>query len=154
MNEIQIMRSLDHPNVLKLHEVHETANTLYLVLDLLEGGELLERLTLRRSYSEYDCIMVLKRIFETLAYMHSKGIMHRDIKLENIILTSKQDDYDLKLVDFGLSCYVKTKVAIHKRCGTPGFCAPEVLNYKDEHCLYSEKCDVFSVGCIFYQLYR
>ena len=146
------MRTLDHPNILKLHEVHESANTLYLVLDLLEGGELLERLMLRRSYSEYDCMMVLKRVLEGLAYMHSKGLIHRDLKLENIILASKEDNYDLKIVDFGLSCLIGPVDVIHKRCGTPGFCAPEILNYKDGEPFYNEKCDMYSLGCIFYQL--
>ena len=81
-------------------------------------------------------------------YLDSKGIMHRDLKPDNLILISKDDgcDYDFKIVDFGLAAYVNEKKHIFKKCGTPGYIAPEVFTTKKGR--YNNKCDVFSAGCI------
>lgn len=83
--------------------------------------------------------------------MHSKGIMHRDIKPENLILRSKNNDSDIVIADFGLS-YEMGKKPIHIRCGTPGYCGPEILNTSGKVIEYDLKCDVFSVGCVFYYM--
>lgn len=146
------MRHLNHDNVLTLHEVYESPNSIYLVLDLLEGGELFDRLTYKGDYSEYDCMMVMQKIFRALSYMHEKNIMHRDLKPENIILAEKDDDYNIQIADFGLASRVDSSDFLHKRCGTPGYCAPEILTLKETGEMYDQKCDIFSIGCIFYQL--
>lgn len=117
----------------------------------MEGGELFRRLKERRHYSERDCSLVLRRIIEPLVYLHEKGIMHRDIKPENLILRSKNSEYDIVIADFGLA-QKEGEQFIHLRCGTPGYCAPEVLNWRSGLPDYSTKCDVFSVGCVFYHL--
>lgn len=146
------MRHLNHKHILKLYAVYESASSLYLVLDLLEGGELFTRLHSKGNHTEYDCMMVFQRIFQAISYMHKKGYMHRDLKPDNILLAKKDDNYDIRIADFGLASLVQTSDYIHRRCGTPGYCAPEVLNYKDNDPMYNEKCDVYSIGCIFYQL--
>ena len=137
---------------MKLYEVHESMLSVFLIMELLEGGELLETLQERRYFSENDCAMMLKKIMEPLAYMHSRGIMHRDIKPENLILrTVAHKDFDIVIADFGLAQQKNQKV-IHYRCGTPGYCAPEILNSHGDKIEYDLKCDVFSVGCLFYYM--
>lgn len=142
---------MDHPGIVKLHEVHETRVSITLVMELLEGGELFERLDSKKVYSENDCALMLRKILEPLLYMHENDIMHRDIKPENLILRSKSNDFDIVIADFGLAQEGKKKF-IHIRCGTPGYCAPEVLSSKAHKPEYDLKVDVFSVGCVFYQM--
>lgn len=144
------MRALDHPGIVKLYEVHETVLSIFLIMELLEGGELFNRLKEKRNYSERDCALMLKRIIEPLIYLHEKGIMHRDIKPENLIMRTKNFESDIVIADFGLAQYINVDF-IHLRCGTPGYCAPEVLNCKELKG-YDTKCDVFSVGCVFYHM--
>ena len=148
---MRILRKLDHPGVMKLYELHETRVTICLITELLEGGELFEKLDATKIYSESDCALMMRKILEPLVFMHEKEIMHRDIKPENLILRSKNNEYDIVIADFGLAQEVKKKF-LHIRCGTPGYCAPEVLNSKPHKPEYDAKVDVFSVGCVFYQM--
>ena len=120
-------------------------------MELLTGGELSEVLDEKRYYSEEDCISILEQIMKSLAYMHSKGMMHRDIKPENLIVRSGGSISDIAIADFSLAQELDQKV-VHFRCGTPGFCAPEILAIKENKILYDAKCDVFSLGCIFYYM--
>lgn len=76
--------------------------------------------------------------------------MHRDLKPENLLLKSKQADFDIVLADFGLATFISDPNILFRRCGTPGFVAPEVLSYKEGDPIYNEKCDIFSAGVIFY----
>jgi serine/threonine protein kinase len=152
LNEIRLLRAIDHPGIMRLYEVHETTIAIYLVVELLSGGELFDRMKERRTFTENDCAIMLKRIIEPLLYMHEKGIIHRDIKPENLILRTKTSDYDIVLADFGLATELKPKELIHARCGTPGYCAPEILNSKSGKLDYDSKVDVFSLGCIFYHM--
>jgi serine/threonine protein kinase len=160
INEINIMKDLNHENLMHLYEVHESQNSVYLVLELLEGGELLDQITKnkgRMKIAEYKHI--IKSILQGLKYLDSVDIMHRDLKPENIILQLKQGGPEtptilqntLKLVDFGLGTHCNIPEYLFKRCGTPGFVAPEVVNASsEENIKYSTKCDVFSAGVIFY----
>jgi len=131
LNEIELMGKLNHKNVLKLYEVYESENSIYLVVDILNGGELLNNLRLN--------------------HIHEKGIMHRDLKPENIMLRDENNISDIVIVDFGLSSFIKMDPnnVLFKKCGTPGFIAPEIFQCE---MFYSEKCDVFSAGVIFYIL--
>lgn len=151
INEVRILRKLDHAGIMKLYEVHETRVSITLIMELLEGGELFERLDVKKVYSENDCALMLRKILEPLLYMHEKDIMHRDIKPENLILRSKSNDFDIVIADFGLAQELKKKF-LHIRCGTPGYCAPEILTSKAHKPEYDMKVDVFSVGCVFYQM--
>lgn len=157
-NEINIMKQLDHENLMKLFEIHESQNSIYLILELLEGGELLDYISKKKGKirtSEYRHIM--RSILRALRYMGSKNIMHRDLKPENMILKGKPEsieDNQLKIVDFGLATEANVSEYLFKRCGTPGFVAPEVVNApSDGNISYTPKCDVFSAGIIFYLMY-
>lgn len=155
INEIEIMQKLKHPYVMNLEEVHESKNSVYLVLELLEGGELLNYISTKESLTYRDYWKVMKCIMEALAYMAEKRIMHRDLKPDNMILKEKNklESCTLKLVDFGLATSCDVSEYLFKRCGTPGFVAPEVINApSNENIHYSPQCDVFSAGVIFYIL--
>jgi serine/threonine protein kinase len=131
-----------------LFEVYESDNYIYLVVELLHGGELFERIVKKGQYGERDACVLMKKLLSSLNYMHQKGIMHRDIKPENLILKDPDNDGDVKIADFGLATYVNATEYLFKRCGTPGYVAPEIL--ADEK--YDQKVDVFSAGVILYIL--
>lgn len=143
-----MMRLLDHPNIIRLFEVYETDNHINLVLELLRGGELFDRICDHGSYNEKDAAIFMKNLLSALNAMHTKGIMHRDLKPENLILSSQSDDTNVKIADFGLATYVNLETQLFKRCGTPGYVAPEVLADK----IYDGKVDIFSAGVILYIL--
>lgn len=146
--EINLMRTLNHPNILKVFEVYETGNHINLVLEILKGGELFERIVSHGAYSEKSAAVLMKQFLSALQYLHEKGIMHRDLKPENLILTSKDDSTTIKLADFGLATYTHLESQLFTRCGTPGYVAPEIL----DDLPYNEKVDIFSAGIILYIL--
>ncbi|CAD8211501.1 unnamed protein product [Paramecium octaurelia] len=152
MNEIKLMRQLDHPNIIKLHEVHETTNSLYVCLELLEGGQLYEQLKKKVIFSNKEILTIIKGLLEGLKHIHSKDIMHRDIKLENILFKKPNQIESVCLADFGLATYVHEEVYLYCRCGTPGFVAPEVINIKDLTTKYDKVCDIYSLGLVFHLL--
>lgn len=92
----------------------------------------------------------MKSLLNGLLYIHSKGIMHRDLTLENVMLSKINSYNQLRIIDFGLAAMTNEENALFKICGTPGFIAPEILRRKSK--TYSEKCDIFSAGVIFYYL--
>lgn len=154
LNEITIMKRMDHKHVIKLFEVHETEHSIYLVLEALRGGELLHKIKDKTFTKKEDIRKIMTHLLEALDHIHSKNVMHRDLKLENLLLRSN-DDIEVVIVDFGLSTRydIPVKDVLFKRCGTPGFVGPEVLHYKDgSEEFYNEKCDIFSAGVIFYVL--
>jgi serine/threonine protein kinase len=154
-NEIQILRRLRHTHIMNLEEIQESQNSIYMVLELLEGGELLQFVYYQQSYTLKDILMIMKDILETLQFMHEKNIMHRDIKPENILLKNKKplNQNCLKIVDFGLSTKTNVEEFLFKRCGTPGYVAPEIINCSDNSVpKYGPLCDIFSAGVIFYIL--
>jgi calcium-dependent protein kinase len=104
-SEIEIMRSIDHPNILKLFETFEDEQNVYLVLEYCEGGELFERLMKKKTCTERETARMMRDIFSAVFYLHENGIVHRDIKPENFLFTSPADDSPLKMIDFGLASY-------------------------------------------------
>ena len=143
---------LNHENIVKLYEVYENESHIYLIQELLEGGELFQRIPSMNNYEDADIKTLMKNLVSALAHMHEKGVMHRDIKPDNILLESIKNDYDVRIADFGLATLINENEILYKRCGTPGFIAPEIISYKDGGKMYNEKCDIFSAGVIFYIL--
>ena len=88
---------------------------------------------------------------KALAHIHSKKCIHRDLKPENLLLKNKESHYEIVIADFGLAAFLNEEI-LFKRCGTPGFVAPEILMYKEEEPFYDDRCDIFSAGVIFYIL--
>ncbi|CAD8091584.1 unnamed protein product [Paramecium sonneborni] len=151
LNEIKIMRRLNHPNIVKLYEVHETTNSVYFVLDMIQGGELLSRVREIGFLPAQTMQKLAFNLISALSHMHDNRIIHRDLKPENLLFRSTENNYEIILADFGLATSLEEE-PLFKRCGTPGFVAPEVLDYIDGQEFYSDKCDVFSAGIIFYLL--
>jgi len=151
VNEIKTLRKLDHPGIMKLEKLYETMLGIFLIMELLEGGELFEHLKKKKTFTERDCAIMLMRVLDALSYMHQKNIVHRDIKPENLILRDRVDEYGIVIADFGLAQFL-SEPAVYVKCGSPGYCAPEILNCSDSTITYDSKCDVFSVGCVFYHL--
>lgn len=155
-NEICILKQMNHRNLLKLYEVHETKNSMYLVFDIYEGGELSKLLEDKPGVKEDDCRNIVIGLLRGLDHMASKDMVHRDLKPNNIMLrknTNIQPD-DVVIVDFGLSSSIHEKNMIYKRCGTPGYIAPEIIGAKnvEQSFTVTTKCDVFGVGSILFYM--
>jgi serine/threonine protein kinase len=145
VNEIDCMRRTNHPNILKLERVYDEEDTVYLVLEYADGGDLFTKIIAAERFNEHYCAIIARRLLSALAYMNEQKIIHRDIKLENIMMTSLDEEADIKIVDFGFACEM-TPENLEVSCGSPGYVAPEILNKQP----YDGKADVFSVGVILY----
>ena len=100
--EIDIMKKLSHPNVLQLREVFETDTKICLVTELVNGGELFEKIVEVGSYTEPDAANIVRQVVEGVAYLHANGVAHRDLKPENLLVGGENED-EIKIADFGLS---------------------------------------------------
>jgi len=144
--EIDIMRKLNHKNIIALFEVYDEPEHIYLVMELVLGGELFDQIVSRGTYTERDAAGVVQQILEAVEYMHSNGIAHRDLKPENL-LCSGPDNAVIKVTDFGLSKDFGT-ATLQTSCGTPDYVAPEVLKGQP----YDNSVDIWSIGVITYIL--
>mmetsp|Transcript_75014 Transcript_75014/g.160675 ORF Transcript_75014/g.160675 Transcript_75014/m.160675 type:complete len:562 (-) Transcript_75014:105-1790(-) len=145
--EIEIMRLLDHPNIVRFIESFEDRRSIYLVLELCEGGELFDRIVTAGYFHERLAAGCFRQMLLAVNYLHQNRIMHRDLKPENWLLGSKEEvgKAPLKLIDFGISRRFQPGVPARTKAGTPNYVAPEVLFGR-----YDEKADVWSLGVIGY----
>uniref|UniRef100_A0A4W5QCV8 Calcium/calmodulin-dependent protein kinase type IV n=1 Tax=Hucho hucho TaxID=62062 RepID=A0A4W5QCV8_9TELE len=146
--EIGVLLRLSHPNIIKLKEIFETPSEISLVLELVTGGELFERVVEKGFYTERDAADAVIQVLEAVAYLHENGVVHRDLKPENLLYATAAPDAPLKIADFGLSKVIDDQVTMKTVCGTPGYCAPEILRGS----AYGPEVDVWSVGVITYIL--
>jgi calcium-dependent protein kinase len=144
--EIEILRQLSHPHILKSYEWFEDEENFHLITELIEGGTLLKRIEKMKKFSEIDAAVILQQLLATIHYLHMKGIFHRDIKLENIML-EKTEDISIKLIDFGLADYFDENTKFDMLVGSPFYIAPEVIRQN-----YNNKCDIWSIGVLMYVL--
>lgn len=145
--EIEILKSVDHPNIVKLVDIFEDERHVCLVMELLLGGELFDQIIEKDKFSEYDAREATKAIIDAISYCHSLGIIHRDIKPENLLLHSKDQGIgSLKIADFGLARSLDQNQLASTTCGTPGYVAPEVLQQQP----YGMECDYWSIGVVTY----
>jgi death-associated protein kinase len=145
--EVDILHEIDHDNIIKLYEVYENKQEVILVLELVSGGELFDYLATKDCVSEDEAVEFLKQILEGVSYLHSKQLIHLDLKPENIMMKT-HDNHHVKLIDFGLSRKLKDGDVVKEMLGTPEFVAPEVINY-DPLCTAT---DMWSIGVITYIL--
>nr|AYV89281.1 death-associated kinase 1 isoform X2 [Tetranychus evansi] len=145
--EVNILKKLNHDNIVKLYNVYDNGNEVILILELVKGGELFDYLAGKEGLAEAQAIAFIKQILLGLDHMHSKNIVHLDLKPENIMLLDKETQR-LKLIDFGLSRVVNTGSDIREILGTPEFVAPEIINYEP----ITLATDLWSVGVITYNL--
>ena len=125
-NEINILKVLDHPGIVKLIDVFDLQKTLILILEFIPGGELYNKIR-SVELSEYIINKIVFQLINIICYMLSVGVIHRDIKPENIILTSAIEDPIIKLIDFGLATYICLEHTVINVCGTIGYSPPEML---------------------------
>ncbi|XP_031832192.1 calcium/calmodulin-dependent protein kinase I isoform X2 [Nomia melanderi] len=146
-NEIKVLRRLTHPNIVQLLETFEDKHKVYLIMELVTGGELFDRIVEKGSYTEKDASGLIRQILEAVDYMHEQGVVHRDLKPENLLYYSPDEDSKIMISDFGLSKMEDSGI-METACGTPGYVAPEVLAQKP----YGKAVDVWSIGVISYIL--
>ena len=102
-NEVAVLKSLDHPNILKLYEFYQDSRNYYLITEYCSGGELFDRIISQGYFSEATAAAYMKQILSSVAYCHSQNIVHRDLKPENFLLDSVDPEANLKVIDFGTS---------------------------------------------------
>ncbi|XP_036454240.1 death-associated protein kinase 1 [Colossoma macropomum] len=147
--EVSILKEIQHPNVITLHDVFENKNEVILILELVAGGELFDFLAEKESLSEEEATEFLKQILDGVNYLHSKQIAHFDLKPENIMLLNRSVPHPrIKLIDFGLAHKIDFSNDFKNIFGTPEFVAPEVVNYEP----LGLEADMWSVGVITYIL--
>jgi len=145
-NEIKMLKNLTHPNIIRLEEVITSPEYIYIVMEYISNGDLCEYIQKRPEgkLSEQEAKYYFIQLLEALTYIHSKNISHRDIKLENLLLTK---DNKIKLSDFGFS--IRTTKMLHKKCGTPYYTAPEIFDISNLG-YYGPKIDIWSSGVVLY----
>ena len=146
MREVEILSSLDHPNIIKFYESYNDQFYFHIVMELCKGKEVFDKIIEEGHITEQKVAIYIYKVLSALSYCHSNGITHRDLKPENILFENSDNDAEIKLIDFGLSRkFDSTKEKMHTILGTPYYVAPEVLKGD-----YDEKCDIWSVGALTY----
>lgn len=143
--EIEIMKKLQHKNIVSLIDVFESSEEIYIIMELVTGGELFDHIVQRGSYSEKDASILIKQLCESVDFLHKHGVAHRDLKPQNLLCTP--DGMTIKIADFGLSKIFEGQ-ELTTACGTPDYVAPEILLCKP----YNHSVDVWAVGIISYIL--
>jgi len=146
--EVDILKKVNHPNIIALKELFDTPDKLYLVMELVTGGELFDKIVEKGSYTEHEAAQLVRKIVSAVEYLHNMGIVHRDLKPENLLLKRADNDLEIAIADFGLSKIVGQQMMMQTACGTPSYVAPEVLNASG----YGKEVDMWSIGVITYIL--
>eukprot|EP00614_Pseudopedinella_elastica_P008140 CAMPEP_0172606482 /NCGR_PEP_ID=MMETSP1068-20121228/26693_1 /TAXON_ID=35684 /ORGANISM="Pseudopedinella elastica, Strain CCMP716" /LENGTH=342 /DNA_ID=CAMNT_0013409197 /DNA_START=63 /DNA_END=1091 /DNA_ORIENTATION=+ len=146
--EVGFLRECAHPNVISFLDYFDSSSAqAHLVVELVDGGELFDRISERTVYSEYDARILIRTLLDVLAYLQEQKIAHRDLKPENLLLRSRKSDSDIVLIDFGFAERVEGR-NLNTQCGTPQYVAPEILASRRYGC----EVDVWSCGVIAYIL--
>nr|XP_023396199.1 LOW QUALITY PROTEIN: serine/threonine-protein kinase ULK1 [Loxodonta africana] len=151
--EIKILKELKHENIVALYDFQEMANSVYLVMEYCNGGDLADYLHTMRTLSEDTIRLFLQQIAGAMRLLHSKDIIHRDLKPQNILLSNpggrraNPNNIRVKIADFGFARYLQSNMMAATLCGSPMYMAPEVI--MSQH--YDGKADLWSIGTIVYQ---
>mmetsp|Transcript_16731 Transcript_16731/g.36517 ORF Transcript_16731/g.36517 Transcript_16731/m.36517 type:complete len:429 (-) Transcript_16731:272-1558(-) len=145
--EIKVLKALKHPNIIRLEESFESADRIYMVMEIMKGGELFDYVVEKGTLSEEEASVLVRKITSAVAHMHNQHIIHRDLKPENLLLTSKGANAEVKLIDFGLAKVMQETVA-SSFLGTKGYLAPEMLQRHS----YDKAIDIWALGVIVFVL--
>uniref|UniRef100_S4RBU4 Ribosomal protein S6 kinase A3 n=1 Tax=Petromyzon marinus TaxID=7757 RepID=S4RBU4_PETMA len=149
--EIEILlRYGQHPNVITLKDVYDDGKSVYLVTELMKGGELLDKILRQKFFSEREASAVLQTIARTVEYLHSQGVVHRDLKPSNILYVDESGNPEsLRICDFGFAKQLRAENGLLMTpCYTANFVAPEVLKRQG----YDAACDIWSLGVLLYTM--
>ncbi|CAF1313077.1 unnamed protein product [Adineta ricciae] len=143
--EAAMMQRMSHPNIVQLHEVMETENSYYIVLDLVHGTEFVKYLTKKRQLDENETRKYIRQIVSAVDHMHRANVVHRDLKLQNFML---DENDDIVIIDFGLSNCLDEKGFLTTQCGSPAYAAPEIFAHQE----YGPSVDIWSIGVNMYAM--
>lgn len=149
MNEVLIMQRIQHPCIIKMHNIIENVDSVFIFLEVMKGGDLLHRIISKKMLSEKLSKLYFLQMVCAVKYLHDQNITHRDLKPENILLESTDDDTVIRISDFGLSRYVHNESVMRTFCGTPLYLAPEVLKTGGRGS-YDRKVDIWSLGVVLF----
>jgi len=147
-DEVSIMSSLTHPHIVPLIDFFEEKDCYFLVMELMSGGDLFDRVGKKKTYSEEDARDLAVKMLKAMSYCHSHKVAHCDMKPKNLLLMSEDNHSYIKLADFGFAARCHTEKCLTKQCGTPFFVSPEILMRQP----YDQQSDMWSVGCIIFLL--
>ena len=145
IKEVDIISTLDHPNIIKFYETFHDDYFFHIVMELCKGKEIIHQMGNYGFIEEKKVTYIIFKVLLAIAHCHNRGVTHRDLKPENILFDSMKKDAEIKILDFGLSRKYDKEQKMHSILGTPYYVAPEVL--KGE---YDEKCDIWSIGAMTY----
>ena len=145
--EIKVLKTLKHPNIIRLEDTFETSDRIYMVMEMMMGGELFDHVVEKGTLSEEEASTIVRKVTSAVAHMHALDIIHRDLKPENLLLTSKGKDAEVKLIDFGLAKETPDNLA-RSFLGTRGYLAPEMLQRHS----YDKAIDIWALGVIVFVL--
>ncbi|XP_067430960.1 serine/threonine-protein kinase Chk2 [Thunnus thynnus] len=147
--EIEILQRIDHPCLIKTEDFYQTDDSYYIVLELMEGGELFHRVKSQQQLQESVTKLYFYQMLRAVQYLHSNGIIHRDLKPENVLLSSHDDVCLIKLTDFNQSRILEEAALMRTLCGTPSYLAPEVFTHAATTG-YSLAVDAWSLGVLLF----
>ena len=147
IREIEILKSIHHPNIAQMYETYSTIHNFYLMMEYVSGGDLFDYITSHNYLSERKSCYFFRQIISVLEYLISLGISHRDIKPENILLNESHTQ--IKFIDFGLSNYFNQNELLHSSCGSPCYASPEMLSGRAYR---GSTTDLWSAGIVLYSM--
>mmetsp|Transcript_13111 Transcript_13111/g.57031 ORF Transcript_13111/g.57031 Transcript_13111/m.57031 type:complete len:248 (-) Transcript_13111:2514-3257(-) len=150
--EVYILSEVQHSNVVKLICTYVTPSKVFIVTELAAGGELLERIIEHGKFAEEDARSVIHQVLQGVEYLHMRKVVHRDLKLENILLSDKTPQATVKIADFGLARFFADDSELRTICGSPLYVAPEILDIGTSSETYTPAVDMWSVGVILFIL--
>lgn len=145
-NEVEFGLSLDHPHIIKVEQVFENEQSVHIVTEMLQGGELHDSLRKRGCFSEDETATIVTQLLEALSYMHERGIVHCDLKLENVLLEGSDSD-QVRIIDFGLAARLDGSTPLSHERGTRQYMAPEVFYHS-----YNQSADMWSLGVMVFMM--
>ncbi|KAJ2546378.1 hypothetical protein EV175_005623 [Coemansia sp. RSA 1933] len=153
--EISIMKQLNHPNIVPLHELQVNRDRIYIFMEYLEGGDLFTYLSDNGSFTETSSRPIFRQICDAVHYLHANRITHRDIKLDNILIKTASNGsiHSVKIADFGLARAVGDGDLMKTICGTPSYLAPEIICRTSTSTPYSKDVDMWALGVVLYALH-